>query len=150
MNHVSTAGIKYYSNLIDELLRYNITPMVTIYHWELPQKIQEMGGWTNPEIIPLFKDYARLVLEMYGDRVKLWTTINEPWHVCEHAYGVDYMAPSYNNPGIPAYLCGHKREQINARVAARLFMFLNKCDHSGFSGCALKAGLPYGFLKKAR
>lgn len=55
----------------------NITPMVTLYHWELPYRLQELGGWTNPEIINIFQDYAELIFEHFGDRVKVKNAHNK-------------------------------------------------------------------------
>ncbi|KAK7793996.1 hypothetical protein R5R35_003959 [Gryllus longicercus] len=81
IDKINEAGIQYYSNLINELLANNIEPVVTIFHWDLPQKLQELGGWTNPNLAYFFQDYAELLFEKFGDRVKWWITLNEPGHI---------------------------------------------------------------------
>ncbi|MFN3168834.1 MAG: GH1 family beta-glucosidase [Phycisphaeraceae bacterium] len=75
---VNEAGLAFYDKLIDELLNAGIEPYVTLFHWDLPLKLHQRGGWMNPQIIQWFADYTRLVVNRYSDRVKHWITLNEP------------------------------------------------------------------------
>ncbi|CAG4916863.1 unnamed protein product [Colias eurytheme] len=104
-NVINDAGVQYYNNLIDELLKYNIEPIVTIYHWDLPQKLQELGGWANPNIVDWYADFAKIAFSLFGDRVKYWVTINEPYQICYEGYGSNALAPLLNIQGVAEYLC---------------------------------------------
>ncbi|KDR17469.1 hypothetical protein L798_07853, partial [Zootermopsis nevadensis] len=107
INIVNQAGIDYYNRLINELLANGIKPMVTIFHWDLPQKLQDLGGMPNILIADIFTDYARLLFENFGDRVKWWITFNEPAvFVTGYATGKGF-APSVNASGIGDYMSVH-------------------------------------------
>ncbi|XP_037969035.2 myrosinase 1 [Plutella xylostella] len=115
-NYINAEGVQYYRNLFDELVKYNITPMVTLFHWDLPQMFMDLGGWTNPEMVDYFEDYARVAFNLFGDVVKIWTTINEPHQHCYNGYGTDYFAPALESYGVGEYLCDHYILLAHARV----------------------------------
>lgn len=75
---VNQKGLDFYKNLVDELLREEITPILTLYHWNLPMKLQEKGGWKNEESSDWFAAYVKVVAEALGDKVPYWITFNEP------------------------------------------------------------------------
>ncbi|MGY1433928.1 GH1 family beta-glucosidase [Streptomyces reniochalinae] len=94
----SQPGLDFYRSLTDELLAAGITPVVTLYHWDLPQELEDAGGWPSRDTAPRFADYTGLVAEALGDRVELWTTLNEPWCSAFLGYGSGVHAPGRTDP----------------------------------------------------
>jgi len=86
-------GIAFYSNLVDALLAAGVQPVVTLYHWDLPQELQDEGGWTNRETAVKFAAYARRMALEFGNRISVWTTLNEPWCAAYLGYGSGVHAP---------------------------------------------------------
>lgn len=90
---ISRDGIQYYKNIIDELLAKGIQPFITIYHWDHPSIFDKMGGWLNEVMVEYFVDYARIVFQEFGSKVKLWATINEPNINCLQTFERGLYAP---------------------------------------------------------
>ncbi|GAA1476951.1 GH1 family beta-glucosidase [Nocardioides aestuarii] len=89
----SAAGLGFYDRLVDELLGHGISPWLTLYHWDLPQVLEDAGGWTVRDTADRFVDYAVTVHEALGDRVPVWTTLNEPWCSAFLGYTAGVHAP---------------------------------------------------------
>lgn len=94
---VNQAGLDFYRRLVDRLLENDIEPFVTLYHWDLPAALDDEGGWLNPEVASWFAEYARILFRALGDRVRFWTTLNEPWVVADGGYLHGALAPGHRN-----------------------------------------------------
>lgn len=85
-----------------------------MYHWDLPEFIQDLGGFTNPLLVDYFKTFANVLYENFGNRVKKWITFNEPFNFCIDGYGTGINAPGINASGVGEYLCAHYMLQAHA------------------------------------
>jgi len=90
---VNEKGLDFYDRLVDHLLDAGISPMATLYHWDIPQVLQDKGGWPNRDCTDWFAEYARVVFEKLGDRVPRWSTFNEPWVIAFQGYANADLAP---------------------------------------------------------
>ncbi|NEA56317.1 beta-glucosidase [Streptomyces sp. SID13666] len=91
-------GLDFYRALADELLDKGITPVATLYHWDLPQDLEDVGGWTVRDTAERFADYAAIMAGALGDRIPYWTTLNEPWCSAFLGYGSGVHAPGRTEP----------------------------------------------------
>ena len=121
---VNPAGIAFYDRLVDELLARGVDPWLTLYHWDLPQELEDAGGWPVRDTAYRFADYAQLVHDRLGDRVTHWTTLNEPWCSAMLGYVEGVQAPGRRDfaAGLHAVhhlLLGHGLVARRLRASAR-------------------------------
>ena len=95
---LNRSGIDFYSRLVDRLLEAGVRPVATMYHWDLPQELEDAGGWPARETALRFADYAAGVVGAFGDRVHTWTTLNEPWCSAYLGYASGVHAPGRTEP----------------------------------------------------
>ncbi|XP_038699977.1 beta-glucosidase 12-like isoform X2 [Tripterygium wilfordii] len=155
---VNKDGINYYNNLINELLANGIQPFVTLFHWDLPQALEnEYGGFLSPRIIEDFQDYAKMCFEQFGDRVKHWITLYEPWTYSVSGYGFGMLAPfrcshwlqlncTGGDSATEPYLVGHNLLLAHA-AAVNLYKQNYKAAQKGIIGITLFSHwmVPYSF-----
>ncbi|WP_454683261.1 GH1 family beta-glucosidase [Ancylobacter moscoviensis] len=113
---VNAAGLDFYDRLVDKLLSRNILPMACLYHWDLPQALQDRGGWHNRDIASWFADYARAVVGRLGDRVKPWAMLNEPSVHAIFGHGFGNHAPGLT--GWPSYVMAQHHQNLAQGVGA--------------------------------
>jgi beta-glucosidase len=116
---VEARGLAYYDRLVDALLAGGITPMATLYHWDLPQALEDADGWLNRDTAERFADYAALVHQHLGDRVHLWATHNEPWCAAYVGYGSGRHAPG-RTEGDRTHITAHHLMLGHGLAAARM------------------------------
>lgn len=139
---VNEEALRFYSDLIDALLAHNITPWVTLYHWDMPSSLQAaFGGWLGPKarITGAFGAFARACFMHFGDRVKHWITLNEPWCSAVLGYNTADHAPGRSSaPDVEPYVAGHNMLLAHAE-AVSIFRAEFAASQRGHIGIALNA-----------
>jgi beta-glucosidase len=116
---VNEKGLDYYERMVDGLLARGIQPMLTLYHWDLPQALQDLGGWASRDTTAYFADYAAVMARRVGDRVAFWNTINEPWCVAFVGHRDGIHAPGLRDEAV-ALSVVHHQLLAHARASERL------------------------------
>lgn len=130
---INQAGVDFYNSLIDCCLKHGIEPWATLYHWDLPQHLEEAeGGWLSDSISDRFADYTQVCFSAFGDRVKRWITINEAWVVAILGYGQGVFAPGHNSTSEP-YIAGHNLLLAHAK-AVKVYRTQFQAEQGGLIG----------------
>ncbi|XP_059649064.1 beta-glucosidase 12-like [Cornus florida] len=146
---VNPLGVKFYNDLINNLLSNGLQPYVTLFHWDLPQAlIDEYGGFLSPNIVDDFWEYANFCFRTFGDRIKQWLTMNEPYEFSTYGYGYGYYAPgrcsnyigncTSGNSATEPYIVGHHLI-LSHGAAVKLYREKYKAFQKGQIGITLSS-----------
>ncbi|KAJ6662348.1 hypothetical protein lerEdw1_012512 [Lerista edwardsae] len=114
---VNAAAVRYYARLLSGLRQRGIRAVVTLYHWDLPQRLQDLyGGWQHPAVGELFRDYAELCFRLFGDHVRDWLTLDSPYLVAWHGYATGRLAPGVRGGREAGYRVAHNLLKAHAKV----------------------------------
>lgn len=130
---VNEKGLAFYDQLIDSMLEKEITPFVTLYHWDLPQVLEDKGGWLNRSIIDSFGEYSDLLSRRFGDRVQNWITLNEPNNFCFNGYYSGRHAPGRKNETVKEALQATHHAMLAHGRAIEIIRSNCSDAHSGIS-----------------
>ncbi|HVY74896.1 MAG TPA: GH1 family beta-glucosidase [Puia sp.] len=123
IDKINQRGIDFYHRLIDRCLKLNITPWVTLYHWDLPQALERKGGWTNREILYWFSEYVACCIRNFGDRVPYWMVLNEPMVFTGAGYFLGVHAPG--RKGLANFLSAAHHAALCQAEGGRIIRSLN-------------------------
>eukprot|EP00877_Chromochloris_zofingiensis_P008884 jgi/Chrzof1/4249/Cz14g04230.t1 len=114
---VNDAGVAFYNSMLDEMDKNGITPYATIFHWDLPQSLQDAyEGFIGDRLVDDYVFYAETLFKLFGKRIKYWITFNEPWVTCQLHYGTGQFAPGIPYGLTGQYHCGHHLLQAHVRT----------------------------------
>jgi beta-glucosidase len=140
---VNEPGVAFYGRLFDELLAAGVEPVVTLYHWDLPQALEDEGGWLSEATVGAFAEYARVVFDRFGGRVRTWTTFNEPHTFVRQGYSEGRMAPGrcsdasrcdHGDSFTEPYLAAHNVLRAHAAAVAVFRQRHGASTHHGSGG----------------
>ncbi|XP_032878781.1 klotho [Amblyraja radiata] len=117
VSNLNEAGLSHYTHLLQRLRDVGVEPIVTLYHWDLPQTLQDLhGGWINETLVDLFSQYAEFCFSAFGDRVKYWITIDNPYALAWQGYGTGQLAPGIQGTLTAPYTAAHNLIKAHAKT----------------------------------